>query len=60
MSDLPRAIMTPDRQRGLAQDMLLGQHSVSYTVECSGLPEAQVEALARKLHAAKRIPRVRA
>ena len=46
--------------RELAQNMLLGQHSVSYTAAASGLPAARVEALAKALHAAKRIPKVRA
>ena len=45
--------------RETARDMLLGQHSVSYTCDVTGLPAARVEELARQLHAAKRIPRVR-
>ncbi|UPY35507.1 hypothetical protein [Sediminicoccus sp. KRV36] len=52
----PQAERAP---RELAQDMLLGQHSIGYASAFTGLPLAQVEELARKLHAAKRIPRVR-
>lgn len=46
--------------RELAQNMLLGQHSVSFTAGHTGLPVSRVQALAQALHAAKRIPRVRA
>lgn len=50
---------SPAAQRELAQNMLLGQHSVGFTAAFTGLPEARVDQLARALHAAKRIPRVR-
>lgn len=56
----PPATLGPEQRRVLAQDMLLGQHSVGFTAEFTGLPAARVEDLARKLHAAKRIPKVRA
>jgi site-specific recombinase XerD len=55
-----RAELSPAAARELAQAMLLGHHSVSFTAAHTGLAEARVEALARTLHAAKRIPRVRA
>jgi hypothetical protein len=55
----PAPAVSPERRRAMAQDMLLGQHSVSYAAEYTGLPVARVEELARKLHGAKRIPRVR-
>ena len=43
-----------------ARDMLLGQHSVSFTADTLRLPEARVQAMAEALVKAKRIPRVRA
>lgn len=46
-------------KRDLAQDMLMGQHSVSYTATYCGLAPSQVDELARKLAQAKRIPKVR-
>lgn len=55
-----RAELSPTAARELARDMLLGQHSVSVTAEHTGLPRARVEQMAQALHAAKRIPRVRA
>jgi pyrroline-5-carboxylate reductase len=51
--------LTAPQARELAQHMLLGQHSVSYAAEYTGMAPARVEDLARKLHAAKRIPKVR-
>lgn len=42
-----------------ARDMLRGQHSVRHTAAHLRLPPATVEALAKALHAAKAIPRVR-
>ncbi len=51
--------LSPTAARELAREMLLGQHSVSFTADYTGLPEARVDAMARALHAAKRIPRVR-
>jgi hypothetical protein len=52
-------VVSRDQRGALAESMLLGQHSVSYTAELTGMPPARVEDLARKLHAAKRIPKVR-
>lgn len=46
-------------QRELARDMLLGQHSVTYTAEYTGLAPARVDAMAQALRSAKRIPKVR-
>lgn len=54
------AALSPAAQRDLAQNMLLGQHSVSFTAHHTGLTRARVEALAQALHGAKRISRVRA
>ncbi len=49
----------PTATHDLARDMLLGQHSVTFTAEHTGLPAARVTEMARKLHGAKRIPKVR-
>lgn len=51
---------SPAAQRELAQNMLLGQHSVTFTHDYTGLPLSRVQALAEALHKARRIPRVRA
>lgn len=63
MADLFAAVQPPamaaEQRRDLARNMLLGQHSVSYTAEYAGLEEAQVKALAEGLSKEKRIPKVR-
>ncbi|MBS7789258.1 hypothetical protein KTR66_04595 [Roseococcus sp. SDR] len=56
----PPPALSPAAQRELAQDMLLGQHSVSYTADYTRLSEARVAALAEALRKDRRIPRVRA
>jgi hypothetical protein len=48
-----------DKPQDLMRNMLLGQHSVSFTAEYTGLPRAKVQAAAEQLHAQKRVPRVR-
>jgi hypothetical protein len=59
VTDTDPATLSPGQQRDLARDMLLGQHSVSYTAEYTGLKEAQVKALAEGLRKEKRISKVR-
>jgi hypothetical protein len=53
------AALSPTAQRELARDMLLGQHSVGFTAEHTGLSVARVDQMAQALRAAKRIPKVR-
>ncbi len=55
----PPAALSPAAQRELAQNMLLGQHSVTFTAEYTGLSEKRVDAMAQALRAQRRIPKVR-